>query len=87
MSFQISGLTQRAENLQDASIMVDPTRGADVIDFFWEWQKRRSRNGLAELALDKCAETYKRRDWDGFAYWHRIYCRQRTMHWSYFNNN
>jgi hypothetical protein len=52
----------------------------DVIDFFWEWYRRRKptrRSSLGELALDKCEETLLRRDWQGFGYWHAIFVRER----------
>jgi hypothetical protein len=62
----------------------EQVRSSDVIDFYWEWQKRqanRQSSAMADFALDNCEETIRRRDWDGFAYWHRIYCRERGT-WS-----
>ena len=62
--------------------MIERARTHDVIDFFWEWQKRRAvrgRNTIAELALDRCEETLQRGDWGGFGYWHGIYCRERAL--------
>jgi hypothetical protein len=53
---------------------------ADVVDFFWEWQRRHrdSRtSALAELALDKCEEMLMWGKWDGFGYWHAVYLRER----------
>ena len=61
--------------------MNDCKRCADVIDFFWERQRRYKEprsNAIAELALDKCEEMFARRDWKGFGYWHSIYYRART---------
>lgn len=56
------------------------TRTHDVISNFWEWYNRRAQRrniGVAELALDKCEETFERRDWEGFGYWYEVYCRER----------
>lgn len=61
--------------------MIGQTRGADVIDYFWEWQKRQTvpqRNPVAEFALDKCEEMFLRRNHKSFAYWHAIYHRERA---------
>jgi hypothetical protein len=56
------------------------TRTYDVIEDFWKWYDRGARrhdNGVADLALEKCEETFQRCDWKGFGYWHRVYCRER----------
>ena len=56
------------------------TRPHDVIRDFWQWYDRRSQrqnNGVADLALDKCEETFQRCDWHGFGYWYEVYCRER----------
>ena len=55
-------------------------RHGDVIDFFWEWQRRHDpfrSSPLAELALDKCEAMIMHRDWAGFDYWLRVYHRER----------
>jgi len=52
----------------------------DVIDFFWEWHRRRDRTcstPLYEYALDKCEEMLMQRDWQGLAYWHEVFGRER----------
>jgi len=52
----------------------------DVIDFFWEWYRREDRrcgSPLCQYALDKCEETFSRRDWEGFGYWHSVFARER----------
>lgn len=52
----------------------------DVVDFFWEWQRRRASpktSALADLALGKCEETLIERDWQRFRYWHAVYLRER----------
>ena len=63
--------------------MIERSRSRDVIDFFWEWQKRqaalRHNTTVAELALNKCEETFLCCDWDGFGYWHNVYCRERGI--------
>ncbi len=67
--------------------MIAAARAHDVIDFFWEWQKRhagRGHNTVAELALDKSEEALWRSDWDGFSYWHGIYCRERAISYTGF---
>jgi hypothetical protein len=54
--------------------------GGDVIDFFWEWYRRRDRVRsvpLCQYALDKCEETFIGRDWEGFGYWHAVFARER----------
>jgi hypothetical protein len=56
------------------------TRSYDVIKDFWEWHNRRAQrqdNGVADLALDKCEETFRRCDWHRFGYWYEVYCRER----------
>ena len=53
---------------------------ATVIDFPGKRKHRRSRSrsdALAELALDKCEETFRQRDWERFAHWHAVYLRER----------
>ena len=55
-------------------------RCPDVIDFFWEWQRRQTvarSDGIANYALDRCEEAFQRCDWKEFARWHAIYCRER----------
>lgn len=62
--------------------MIGRKHSHDVIDFFWERQKRlvpRQRNTIAELALDKCEEMFRCCDWDGFGRWYGIYRRERGM--------
>lgn len=52
----------------------------DVIDFFWEWYRRHEQacgSPLCRYALDKCEETFTRRDWDSFGYWHAVFARER----------
>jgi hypothetical protein len=52
----------------------------DVIIDFWEWYERRKARGhgaLADLALDKCEETFRKCEWDSFGYWYAIYRRER----------
>jgi hypothetical protein len=54
--------------------------GYDVITDFWEWYRRRQAREhgvIADLALDKCEETFRRSDWDKFGYWYGIYLRER----------
>jgi hypothetical protein len=58
-------------------------RAPDVICDFWEWYNRRSRqreSGVRELALDKCEEAFRYRDWRQFARWYEIYRRERPRH-------
>lgn len=41
-------------------------------------QLRRLREScLREYALDKCVQMYQGGNWEGFAYWHAIYLRER----------
>jgi hypothetical protein len=52
----------------------------DVITDFWEWYRRRHARQhelVAEIALDKCEETFRQSDWDNFGYWYAIYLRER----------
>ncbi len=52
----------------------------DVIDFFWEWHRRRGRvrgSPLYRYSLDKCKEMFIQRDWEGLGYWHAIFARER----------
>ena len=61
--------------------MDEATRCADVIDFFWEWQRRQKRHrsdSIRELALDGCEEAFRQGNWREFAYWHAIYCSARS---------
>jgi hypothetical protein len=54
--------------------------GYDGIVDFWEWYERRlgrEQNSVASLALDKCEESLRRRQWDRFSYWYAIYRRER----------
>jgi hypothetical protein len=62
--------------------MVEKLRNYDVIVDFWEWYQHRQqqRNDCAaNYALDKCEETFARREWEKFGYWHKIYLRERRM--------
>jgi len=61
--------------------MQNRMRCPDVIDFFWERQRRcidAQRDKIAMYALDKCEEAFQRRDWKEFSRWHTIYCRERS---------
>jgi hypothetical protein len=52
----------------------------DVIIDFWEWYERRSAREhgvIADLALDKCEETFRKCEWENFGYWYAIYRRER----------
>ena len=60
--------------------MTQTMGGPDVIADFWEWYERRQKrvqSPLAEYALDRCDETFRRCDWDRFGYWFSVYRRQR----------
>jgi hypothetical protein len=60
--------------------MAGPSREYDVIVDFWEWYRRREERQsgpLANYALDKCEETFSRREWTSFGRWHAIYLRER----------
>ena len=60
--------------------MTEKTRDYDVIVDFWEWYQRREasrRNPLANYALDKCEETFRKCEWNSFGYWYAIYLRER----------
>jgi len=59
--------------------MIDKTQGYDVITDFWEWYQLREarRNPLANYALDKCEETFRKCEWKSFGYWYAIYRRER----------
>ena len=51
-----------------------------VIDFVAVRRRRRRRmpgGWLRDHALEKCVEMYDRSDWQGFAYWHAVYLRER----------
>jgi hypothetical protein len=53
---------------------------SNVINFTCEWYRRNSAdrsNRIGELALGRCEEAFLRRDWEGFAHWHRIFGRAR----------
>jgi hypothetical protein len=61
--------------------MIEKSRGYDPVADFWAWYQRRHERQhrvLVDLALDKCEEAMEFCDWDGFAYWHRIYMRERS---------
>jgi hypothetical protein len=61
--------------------MIDTGHSYDVIADFWEWYQRREarrHNPLANYALDKCEETFRKCEWNRFGYWHSIYLRERT---------
>jgi len=54
---------------------------ADFTDLFAASRRGEPRpksSALAEMALDKCAETYQRRDWARFGYWHAVFVRERN---------
>jgi hypothetical protein len=60
--------------------MTETRRDYDVIVDFWEWYRRRQvrqSNPLANYALDKCEETFRKCEWSGFGYWYEIYLRAR----------
>lgn len=55
----------------------------DVVADFWQWYRRRQAlrdSPLADHALDKCEETFRKSEWDRFEYWHRIYLIERMRH-------
>jgi tungstate transport system substrate-binding protein len=55
----------------------------DPVADFWQWHRRRQGLGdslLADHALDKCEETFRKSEWDRFRYWHRIYLIERRQH-------
>jgi hypothetical protein len=59
-------------------------RCVDVIDFFWEGQRRernREFDSIAGLALDKCGDIFQQRNCKEFTRWHAIYCRARSVSW------
>jgi hypothetical protein len=59
--------------------MMEKDRPGDVIDFFWEWRRRRDGGrAVAEFALDKCEEMFRHCDWQGFGYWLAVYRRERA---------
>ncbi len=65
-----------------AAPVTEPRRetDSDVIDFFWEWYRRRDRgrsDPLCQYALDRCEETFINRDWQDFGYWHAVFARER----------
>jgi hypothetical protein len=52
----------------------------DVITDFWKWYERRrapEHGVIADLALDKCEETFRKCEWESFGYWNAIYRRER----------
>jgi hypothetical protein len=60
--------------------MTKDHRNYNVIVDFWKWYQRREArnyNPLADHALDKCEEMFRRCQWDSFGYCHRIYLRER----------
>jgi hypothetical protein len=60
--------------------MAHTNRDYDVIVDFWEWYRRREErrsNPLATYALDKCEETFRKCEWNGFGHWYEIYLRER----------
>ena len=45
--------------------MMEQSRGPNAIVDFWEWHERRQQNKkspLAKYALDRCNETFRRRE-------------------------
>jgi tRNA nucleotidyltransferase (CCA-adding enzyme) len=64
----------------DGAFMNDKSQRCNVVTTFEEWYERRyarQHGPLAGYALDRCEETFTRRAWDSFAYWHAIYVRER----------
>jgi hypothetical protein len=60
--------------------MAHTTSDYDVIVDFWEWYRRRQErqsNPLANYALDKCEETFRKCEWNSFGHWYEIYLRER----------
>jgi hypothetical protein len=59
--------------------MIEDARPYDVIVSFWEWYRQREAryNPLVSYALDKCEETFGKCEWESFAYWHKVYVRER----------
>jgi hypothetical protein len=60
--------------------MSERTQSCDIATDFEEWYERRyarQHELLARYALDRCEETFTRRAWASFAYWHAIYVRER----------
>ena len=59
--------------------MAGTNRDYDVIVDFWEWYRRREarQNPVANYALDKCEETFRKCEWNNFGYWYEIYMRER----------
>jgi hypothetical protein len=39
-------------------------------------EDRRQSNPLANYALDKCEETFRKCEWNGFGRWYEIYLRE-----------
>lgn len=61
--------------------MIERVHTYDVVVDFWQWFQRRHApqcNPVASLALDKCEDALAKCDWDAFAFWHRIYLRERS---------
>ena len=59
--------------------MTKDTLGSDVVVDFWTWYRRREahRSPLANYALDKCEEAFRKCQWNSFSYWYAIYRRER----------
>ena len=60
--------------------MAGHSRDYNVIVDFWEWYRHREERPsgpLANYALDKCEETFRRCEWAGFGRWYAIYLRER----------
>ena len=49
-----------------------------VVEFGKYSDRSKLDNGILELALNKCEETFMRSDWNGFGYWFRIYRREKA---------
>ena len=49
-----------------------------VVEFGKYSDRSRLDNGILELALDRCEETFMRSDWNGFGYWFRVYRREKA---------
>jgi hypothetical protein len=60
--------------------MVGKSRDYNVIVDFWEWYRHRQERQsgpIANYALDKCEETFRRCEWTSFGRWYAIYLRER----------
>lgn len=60
--------------------MIEKSRNYDPVVDFWKWYQHRQHNPVANLALDKCEESARNREWTRFGYWHAVYLRERLSH-------